>query len=389
MLLTIKTIVNKALGFCGSIGRYRVSAAIVVAAVVLLPARSHADKGRKESLPIDAKAGVNQRVVAADSALETQVLQLLSAGEQSEAEDLIVSELARYPEAVRVAQLIARRQYDEAQAYKLQNLNAVRPAQSALFLFACCTRSRFAIESASPFFNVVWMLDHKTPAAKCAYYMMAMDSQQLRNEPAAVVDRVFRDLRKLADAHPDNLMIRWMLAVQCRNWNRDEEGAEAYKLVLARWQPGPALVHQTYANLLDNLKRYDEALAERYLVVKMEPASWSYDGLANTLDNLSRFDESCEIHEIAVRMGPGRSLNWSNWAVALNGQGKHEEAIEKCQRALHLDAQNWRAHWMWGKALDGQGKPQEALEKCQTATAIFEFPELNDYIADLKRRLNK
>jgi tetratricopeptide (TPR) repeat protein len=182
-------------------------------------------------------------------------------------------------------------------------------------------------------------------------------------------------------------MVRWMLAVQCRNWNRNQEGADAYEVLLERWHPGPALVHQTYANLLDELKRYNDALAERYLVVAMEPAPWSYDGLGNTLQHLNRFDESCAAHEIAVRLDPTSSLYFSNWAIALNGKGDFDGAIEKCKRALQLQPTSARAYWMWGKALDGQGKPNEALAKCLTARALFNRPgPLDEYIADLRQR---
>ena len=197
------------------------------------------------------------------------------------------------------------------------------------------------MDGAFPVFNTVWMLDHRAPAATCAYCVLALDSQQLREAPKEEADRAFGALRKLADENPNDVMIRWMLAVQCRSWERNEEGVEAYKQILEQWHPGPALVHQTYGNLLDNLNRYDEALVERYLVVKMEPASWSYDGLANTLQGLSRFDEACQAHAIATRMDPRSSIYWSNWDVVLNGQDKHDEAIEKCYAALRLHARNW------------------------------------------------
>ena len=232
------------------------------------------------------------------------------------------------------------------------------------------------------------MLDHRTPSAKCAYCVMWLDSTQIYVGPKQEQDRAFRLLTRLADANPTDLMIRWMLAVECRTWDRNEEGVAAYKIILDHWKPGPALVHQTYANLLDNLKRYDDALVARYQVVQMEPAGWSYDGLANTLHGLQRYDEACAAHAIATRISPQRSLYWSNWAVALNAQQKYDDAIAKCERSLKLAPTNGRAYWQWGVALDGQGKTREALEKCKMAKITSsDAPKLDEFISDLEKRL--
>ena len=132
-----------------------------------------------------------------------------------------------------------------------------------------------------------------------------------------IVNDAFADFKKLVDENPDDIMIRWMLAVQCRNWDRNAEGAELYRQILERWNPGPVLVHQTYANLLDELGRFEEALVERYKAVKMEPAAWSYDGLGNTLDSLGRYKEASEAHAKAARLAPASLPIWFHWARGL------------------------------------------------------------------------
>ncbi len=388
---TIKTVVEQGairwpLGL-----RYPLATTLAVAAIALfLPALASADNRSKEPGAPAAQADATEAPEAADPNFEAKFLQLLSDGKQSEAEELVIRQLVCYPKMVKLIELVSRGKEKQAHDYKMQNLAELRTAQRPLFLMACCQRSRFNEKGAFLLFNMVWMLDHRTPAAKCAYFVLGLDSQQLRQASKKEIDRAFKIMRKMADENPDDVMVRWMLAVQCRSWERNEEGAEAYKQVLEKWNPGPALVHQTYANLLDELRRYDEALVERQQVVKMEPAGWSYDGLGNTLHNLGRNDEACAVHRMATSIAPDRSMYWSNWAVALNGQRDYAEAIEKCQRALQLDDQNWRAYFMWGKALAGQGNPELALEKCKLATdKVDNCAELNALLADLKARLEE
>ncbi|HEY1603409.1 MAG TPA: tetratricopeptide repeat protein [Pirellulales bacterium] len=386
MLFSIKAVVARALRKTNARG-WMLAAMVAAAAAILPPVQSFADKGVDFLRPLDPllEAGAQ-----GDPTFEARFVSLLSDGKQGDAERLLSAELAQYPEATRLVELVAAKKEKEAHDFKMRHFVKIHSAQRALFLSAVCDRSRFEKERAFATLNTVWMLDHRTRAAKCAYQVLWMDSEELYQSPKKEVDRAFSELQQLADANPDDLMIRWMLAVQCRNWGRNEEGVKVYQQILAKWQPGPVLVHQTYANLLDNLHRYDEALVERRLAVSMSPAYWTYDGLGNTLHGLSRFQEACDAHAIATAMNPRRSSNWSNWAKSLNGLGKYDEAIEKSQRALKIDPRNWRAYWIWGTALAELGKPEEALKKCQAATAIYnKSPLLNDFVADLEKQLKQ
>ena len=205
----------------------------------------------------------------------------------------------------------------------------------------------------------------------------------------------FANFNQLADDNPDDVVIRWMAAVQCRTWNRNEEGVEHYKKILEKWNPGPSLVHQTYANLLDQVQRYDDALVERKITIKMEPAGWSYDGLASTLNHLGRFDEADTAHAAAVEADPKTARLWCNWACNLKDQGKFAPAIEKCELASELEIDNpdsdvalpW---WIWGQLLEAEGKLDEALEKCKAA--LEHAPQDRDVrakVTELEEKLKK
>jgi thioredoxin-like negative regulator of GroEL len=170
------------------------------------------------------------------SAVESRVDELLSAGRQAEAEALL-------------------RQYAEP----------YRTNQRIMFLRACCSRSRFQVDRSFPLFAAVANMDADTVSGRCAWHIMHLDGQRDIDEHSA-------SLRRLTDENPDDTMVRWMAAVQCRTFDRNEEGVEHYKKILEKWDPGPSLVHQTYANLLSELKRYEDALVERRMAVELEPA---------------------------------------------------------------------------------------------------------------------
>ncbi len=301
--------------------------------------------------------------------VEQQVLALLSAGQQSEAEDLLAEALPVSSEPITLTKLIVNDKTQAAEQYLAAHRQTLEDQQRVLFLFAACQRSRFERRMSLLLFNTVRAIDPTTPAGQCAECMLRLDTSRPGVLGATPVRQHFVALEKLADAHPDDVMLRWMLAVECRTWDRNAEGAEAYRQILEQWTIGPARVHQTYANLLDELGRYEEALEERYKAVEIEPASWSYDGLGNTLESLHRYDEANEAHAIAVRLDPDSSLYWSNWAISLLGDGQYDAAIEKCQRSAALDPNSWRAPYVWAQALEAQGKLPEAMEKYQQAAS--------------------
>jgi len=80
------------------------------------------------------------------------------------------------------------------------------------------------------------------------------------------------------------------------------------------------------------------------MAVRLEPASWTYQGLANTLSAMKRYAEY-----------------WYNWASSLSRQGNLADCIEKSKEAVERDAAYYRAYNTWGYALERQGKLDEAV----------------------------
>lgn len=269
--------------------------------------------------------------------LEEQVLKLLSSGQQAEAEELLSSAVDTVPEIKSVLAHLRKREESQAEQIVLKQLDFYRKWQRIFFLVAACDRSRFDVQGTLPVFTLTRKIDETSAVGQAADLVYRLDGVFLVR---LLPDETLVKFRKLADANPDDVVIRWMAAVQCRTHNRNEEGVEHYKKVLEKWKPGPVLVHQTYANLLHELQRYEDALVERRIAVKLARASWTYDGLANTLDCLNRHEEADKARAEVIQLEPDRSDYWCKWAVTCLHMNKFDEAIAKASRALELDPNN-------------------------------------------------
>jgi tetratricopeptide (TPR) repeat protein len=139
----------------------------------------------------------------------------------------------------------------------------------------------------------------------------------------------------LAKENPGDPLVLWMLGVECRSCKLDEEGVKYYAQLCNLWNPGPVLVHQTYANLLDDLGRSDEALPHRKLAVKLEPAAWAYDGLGNTLTALKRWNEADEAYLNSTTRDPNDVQYWTNWACSMQQRGDEAGAARMQTEAGH------------------------------------------------------
>ena len=211
---------------------------------------------------------------------------------------------------------------------------ATDPANPDLwFLRGVLERSRFSKHDAALCLTIAWSLDPTTYRAKAAKAVLFMDRQRkpgfgtpsilLEKNPDELakqfidygnaVDSGFQTLEKIIEEHPDDLLVRWLFALQCREhrwakYHRAEEGARQYEAILREWDPGPVLIHQTYANILsEQLGRHEEALIHRKIAVEQSYKAWTCQGYGNTLRKLGRFDEAIEWLEKAVELDPDSS----------------------------------------------------------------------------------
>lgn len=247
---------------------------------------------------------------------------------------------------------------DQARAESLLESLAVQHPnhQPISFFNAACTRSRFFSEKSSTKMKRTVDLGPNTPEGVCAGLVLQLDRKN-RSGTA------FSAFRLLVDAYPDKALIRWMFAVQCRAYNSHEEGIDQYHILLKQLPRGSSMVHQTFANILDQVGLFEEALPHRRLAVQLEEKMWSVHGLANTLFYLEQYNEAITQYQRAFRLDP-------NDADALSGVGRcwatqndHLQAMTFYQNAVQLDPKSIWALELWGASLWSLERYDEALEK--------------------------
>ncbi|MBC8139795.1 MAG: tetratricopeptide repeat protein [Fibrella sp.] len=239
------------------------------------------------------------------------------------------------------------------------------PANQKIALFqAVCVRSRFNVDAAAPLFIEVLSREKARQKgavkyslqAQCALAMLAIDS---RRSP----ETGFKVLNDVVQQNPSDPIPIWLLAIACRTLKHNQEGVTAYRKLLKIAPPGSSMVHQTFANMLDELDLDEESLKSRMIAVRLEPAPWSADGLALTLAKFKRYDDAIGLHQKVVGMAPSVPNYWNNFGTTLNASGRKAEAIAAYERAIEIRP-NYASPWYnWGLILHEQKKYVEAAEK--------------------------
>jgi len=222
-----------------------------------------------------------------------RIVAMLAGGEQARAEEILDAVLPRHRGDLRLT-----------------------------FLQGVLRRSRFSESAAASWFGKTIEIDSSSPEARCGRLVIALDS-------GSNVDRDFQALIALVNEFPDDPLMRWSLAIQCRALRRNHEGAKQYRILEEIWDPGPCLLHQSFANILDDLGLYDESLKHRHMAAEQEAAPFSYHALGATLRKMGRPEEALPYLEEAAQMDPYYSKTWATWGLALSDLGRDEEAVEK------------------------------------------------------------
>ena len=171
-------------------------------------------------------------------------------------------------------------------------------------------------------------------------------------------------------AHPENAAFDWLLAVECRNYNRNEEGVRAYEALGKHFKTGPSLFHQTYANLLDELGRSEEALPHRKLAVQLEPASWSFGGLAHTCVQLGRPADAADAYDQWLKLQPGSVAAWRGSATQRLLAKQPDKAVDAAHHWVDLQPKSAAAYALLGRSLAANRKISEAADAYKQAATL-------------------
>jgi tetratricopeptide (TPR) repeat protein len=231
----------------------------------------------------------------------TDSITLLSDGCQAEAEDLITSAVKSYPDDV-----------------------------ALLFAHAVLKRSRWSKQEAAIWFKVLQRKEGAPYLHEAAKLCLELDRAQNSAEKMP-------QLIQLSDENPDDLYLLWLSAFQCRNRKMGKTGAQRYEQLLEKFEIGPVLLHQTYANILtDDLQQYEKALPHRRLAVSMEAREWSLNGLAYNLQCAEQYNEANAVYARLIRIAPKNTEYINSRGDTLFELDRFKEAAEMYRRSLQL-----------------------------------------------------
>lgn len=221
--------------------------------------------------------------------------------------------------------------------------------QKFLFFSAVSERSRFSIgtidRASHRIFQQIVKIDAESQYGRASAIAMELDHRRDVNENFAELDTLIENSR-------DDVLLLWLGGIMCREHAQNAQGSAYYERLLAISGGAPAIVHQTFANLLQDADRLDEALVQRERAVELKKASWTYDGLGDTLKLLHRFDEADNAYQEAIKLAPRDGSTWASRAHNFLAWKRPQEALPVALEGVKLDsheAYNWR---MLGWALE-------------------------------------
>jgi tetratricopeptide (TPR) repeat protein len=124
-------------------------------------------------------------------------------------------------------------------------------------------------------------------------------------------------------------------------------------------------------NVLQSLKRYDEALAayDKAIALDSEYAHpWVNKG--NVLQSQKHYDEALAAYDKAIALGPAYARPWINKGTVLTSQKRYDQTLSAYERAIALEPEYSHPWNCLGNALQSLRRCDEALAAYDKAIAL-------------------
>jgi predicted O-linked N-acetylglucosamine transferase (SPINDLY family) len=163
---------------------------------------------------------------------------------------------------------------------------------------------------------------------------------------------------------------QWELGLACHKRRDYTEALKCFELAL-KLQPRDALYRMNAARTCLELNRDNDALAHAQAAIELDPACDIAVTLrARALHRLNRHDE---VLEVLDTLPPDRRDNreyWSARGVAMQGTGRHHEAIQDFLKALAYCMDDASTHYRMGVSFYELGLKEEAAECFRTGLIL-------------------
>jgi tetratricopeptide (TPR) repeat protein len=167
--------------------------------------------------------------------------------------------------------------------------------------------------------------------------------------------------------HSDSLHLLGVIFLQRGN---PAKAVQQIDLALKK-DPNNISALNNYGNALNDLKRFEEALASFDRALQLRPdLAETHSNRGNALKELERFEEALGSYDRALALRPDYAEALSNRGNVLNALGRFEEALASCERALVLRPDSVQAHSNRGNALKDLKRFDAALGSYDRALAL-------------------
>lgn len=243
----------------------------------------------------------------------------------------------------------------EAESLVAKSLGVNPRDKVLLYLAGVMNRTRFDKEESARYFKLCLGQGEDPCIDKICKLIILLDTRHQ-------VEYNLKALRDLCGAHPDDIILQWMMAVQCRSYDLNDEGVKIYEKMLEKWSVGPSLVHQTCANLYDQKKQFGEALKHRQVTILLEKAPWSYQGLGNTYTSLRMYAEADAAYKAGYELNEKDSTCLESWAWSYNKRGEPKMGREMAEKAIRVNGRSYLGHRNLADSLAELGLTNGALD---------------------------
>ena len=238
---------------------------------------------------------------------------------------------------------------DQAEAEVLQAIKDGERSPRAIFWAAVLARSRFNLDDSLPLFAQLLASQPESLEGRASGFVLGIDTaKDIRTELF-----YYNALVAQTTLEPKSVPLQWLSGIMARTITKDSRrsditsetrkrtlawGVESYwkTLSLLGVQQGPYRIHQTLANLLDDLEAHDHAHDHRKIALTRERTAMTLHGIAKTLQGLFQ----------------------------------NEEALSYINEAIALDSNIEKYHWTKGDILQQLGRMPEAIQAWNAAAEL-------------------
>ncbi len=159
------------------------------------------------------------------------------------------------------------------------------------------------------------------------------------------------------------------------SWRESHQYADAetlYRTTIAR-NPGAWMAHHNLAVIKarGSAADVDVAITHAREAIRLRPTEAdAHNTLGIALQRQGRLDEAAAQYAEAIRLRPGRASAHNNLGTVRQAEGRLEEATGRFAEAVRLEPRYGEAHRNYGLALQGLGRNEEAIAHLQEAVRL-------------------